>query len=194
MQAVTGALHEPAVVAALVAAGASFVTLGVTYLSQKKTRDQAKKRASAEYYRRQLDELYGELLILRKTSRRLWDRLRGGEERFRLIDRIEEIQAESSPKRREIVEKVLEINERIADLMEGKASLFVELPPADTFLQFLDHKRALDSLWRQGRNGNGSEPSFPKYLDDDIQHAIDQIQSRLREVEGEYHGTGEERP
>lgn len=186
---------QPQVLGAVVAASGAFLASLFTLLSQHKTRKQLDRhrtedkraevrRASVDHYRRQLDDLYGEMLILRKTSRRLWDRLRAdlGEDEFRLIDQIEAIHEEAtagSDKRARIVDQILAINARLAKLIESRASLLTELPPPETFLQFLDHQRALADLWDRKQNADGSEPSFPRHLDRDIDAAISEIQTKL---------------
>jgi hypothetical protein len=80
------------------------------------------------------------------------------------------------------LEQILVINDRLAKLIETRASLLTRLPPPESFMAFLDHQRALESLWDMGQDAQAEsrEPSFPRDLDKDIKEAIDSIQSRLR--------------
>ena len=178
------------VFAAVIAAGAAIAVAIISVLSQRSARkaDELARRTqrSTDYHRKQLDELYGEMFLLRSTSRRLWSRLSADATGFRLIDNIAAIQSEPSDMRRLIVQQILAINARLANLIETRASLLTELPPPESFMAFLDHQRALAALWDLGVNvqPDGREPSFPRNLDDDIKKAIDAIQSRLRELGG----------
>ena len=178
------------VFAAVIAAGAAIAVAIISVLSQRSARkaDELARRTqrSTDDHRKQLDELYGEMFLLRSTSRRLWSRLSADATGFRLIDNIAAIQSEPSDMRRLIVQQILAINARLANLIETRASLLTELPPPESFMAFLDHQRALAALWDLGVNvqPDGREPSFPRNLDDDIKKAIDAIQSRLRELGG----------
>jgi hypothetical protein len=177
------------VIAAVIAAGAAITVATISVLSQRSARKSdelaRRKQGSTDFHRRQLDELYGEMFLLRSTSRRLWTRLHDDDTNFRLIDNIAAIKGESSERRRRIVEQILTINARLANLIETRASLLTQLPPPESFMAFLDHQRALATLWEMGRNvePGGREPSFPRSLDDDIKKALDSIQARLDELE-----------
>lgn len=176
------------VISAVIAAGAAIAVAIISVLWQRSARKAdelaRRKQRSTDYHRKQLDELYGEMFLLRSTSRRLWSRLHGNDSSFRLVDNITAIKGEPSDRRRRIVEHILAINDRLAKLIEMRASLLTELPPPESFMAFLDHQRALATLWDMGENvqTDGPEPSFPRNLDDDIKKAIDSIQSRLREL------------
>jgi hypothetical protein len=174
------------VVAAFVAAGAAIAVAVVSAWFQRdarKAEDLARRRErSIDHTRKQLDELYGEMYLLRSTSQRQWSRLFPPDTEFRLIDHIAEIQKEPSDTRRLVVEQVLEINARLAKLIETKASLLTELPPPESFMAFLDHQRALATLWELGENAKGPEPSFPRNLDADIDKAVASLQARLRDL------------
>jgi anti-sigma factor RsiW len=176
------------VIAAIIAAGAAIAVAIISVWSQRNARksDELARRTqrSTEFHRKQLDELYGEMFLLRSTSRRLWTRLHD-DASFRLIDNIAAIKGEPSDRRRRIVEQILAINARLASLIETRASLLTGLPPPESFMAFLDHQRALATLWEMGVNveQDGREPSFPRDLDADIKQAIDSIQSRLRELD-----------
>lgn len=174
------------VVAALVAAGAAIAVAIVSAWFQRAARKDEdlarRKERSIDHSRKQLDELYGEMYLLRSTSKRQWSRLFPPDTEFRLIDHIAEIQNESSDTRRLVVEQIQRINARLAMLIETKASLLTELPPPESFMAFLDHQRALATLWEMGENAKGPEPSFPRDLDEDIDKAIASIQARLREL------------
>lgn len=180
------------VVAAVIAAGAAIGVAIISVWSQRSARKSdelaRRKQQSTDYHRKQLDELYGEMFLLRSTSRRLWTRLHDDDSSFRLIDNIAAIKGEPSDRRRRVVEQVLAINARLATLIETRASLLTELPPPESFMAFLDHQRALATLWDMGVNAqeDGREPSFPRNLDDDIKRAIDSIQTRLRELADQY--------
>lgn len=135
------------VASAVVAALAAITVAGISWWSQRGARKAdelaRRKQRSNDYLCKQLDELYGEMLILRSTSRRLWGRLHDDDSAFRLIDSIQAIKAEPSDRRRRIVEQILTINARLATLIETRASLLTEMPPPESFMAFLDHQRAL---------------------------------------------------
>ena len=176
------------VIAAVIAACAAIAVAGFSWWSQRtfrKADELARRRQrSTEYHRKQLDELYGTMFLLRSTSRRLWSRLHEEGEDFRLIDNIAAIKSESSDRRRRIVQQILDINARLASLIETRASLLTGgLPPPESFMAFLDHQRALATLWDMSENADGREPSFPRSLDDDIKKAIETIQTRLRDLD-----------
>jgi len=177
------------VIAAVIAAGAAISVAIISVWSQRTARKSdertRRKQRSTDFHRKQLDELYGEMFLLRSTSRRLWTRLHDDDSSFRLIDNIAIIKVEPSDRRRRIVEQVLAINARLATLIETRASLLTELPPPESFMAFLDHQRALATLWDIGVNvqQEGREPSFPRDLDNDIKGAIDSIQTRLRDLD-----------
>ena len=176
-----------AAVSAIIAAAAAIWVARQNRKDAERARTAAaaasRNQRSADYCRRQLDELYGEMMILRATSRRLWVRLHPPGSAFRLIDSISVIKKEPSRKRRRIVTQILSINERLAHLMEQHASLLEQLPPPESFLAFLDHQLALASLWDLGINvEKGQEPSFPRDFDKDIKQAVDSIRARLREL------------
>lgn len=175
------------VIAAVIAAFAAIAVAGFSWWSQRSFRkadELARRRQrSTDYHRKQLDELYGTMFLLRSTSRRLWSRLREEGEDFRLIDNIAAIKGEASDRRRRIVQQIVDINARLASLIETRASLLTGgLPPPESFMAFLDHQRALATLWEMSEDADGREPSFPRDLDDDIKKAIDTIQTRLREL------------
>lgn len=177
------------VVSAVIAACAALAVAIISVWSQRSARKADElgrsNQRNTDFNRKQLDELYGEMFLLRSTSRRLWTRLHDAEPNFRLIDNVVAIKAEPSDRRRRVVEQILTINARLATLIETRASLLTELPPPESFMAFLDHQRALASLWEIGENvqTDGREPSFPRNLDDDIKKAIDSIQSKLRALD-----------
>jgi hypothetical protein len=175
-------------VPAFIAAGAAIAAVIINVWWQRRIRKDDRlsrqKQESADLCRKQLDQLYGEMLILRSTSYRLSLRLRGDDPAFRLIDNIAAIKGDPDARRRRVVEQILKINARLAKLIETRASLLTEFPPPESFLAFLDHQRALATLWEMGVNveADGREPSFPGSLDDDVKKAIGSIQAKLRDL------------
>jgi hypothetical protein len=174
-----------AVIAAIAAVSVAIISVWSQRSARKAEEVGRRRQRTTDYVQKQLDDLYGEMYLLRSTSSRLWARLSPQDSSFRLIDNISEIKSEPSDKRRRAVEQILVINARIAELIETRASLLVDhLPPPESFLAFLDHQRVLATLWELGENAlpDGGEPSFPRNLDADIRSAIDKIQSELSEL------------
>lgn len=177
-------------IATVVAASIAAVVAGFgAYLAWREGRltRQAFDRHREEDFRvRQLSELYGPLHMRRRESRELWRQLPNvddptpGTTEWMLIDHITEIQAEEDGRRRGVVERILELNDELADLIQSKAGLLAEFPAPESFERFLVHRTTLRAHWERGENvtHGGAYEAFPSDIDDDIDSAIEQLRTR----------------
>jgi hypothetical protein len=182
--------------AAVIAAGAAVVVAVVSAWFQRRTslaeQESLEKQRKIAYHRRQLDELYGEMSMLRIKSRRAWNRLRSSAmfddlpkesaDWFRMIDHIEEIRADLTGRENRIGQDIIDTNARLARLMETRASLLVVYPPPESFGAFLDHQSGLARLWEMGKNRATDEEERPfpaPQIDEDIEAAIKTINGKL---------------
>lgn len=115
------------------------------------------------FRRRQLSDLYGPLYLERRRSERLRDQLPQEEpdgSRWRLVHHIGEVKGD--PHRREVVERILDAGDRIADLIRGHGGLVEPQPPPEAFAKFLLHNELLRMSWETGKDQDpdGSHP-FP---------------------------------
>ena len=179
----TAAPIVSAVIAAIAVLAVTWFSVNSQRTARRSEEESQRRQRQVDFRWKQLDGLYGEMYLLRSTSRRLWERLRGSADEFRLIDNIVDIKNEDSDRRRLIVEEILAINDRIADLIETGASLLVDFPPPESFLQFLEHHRTLRRLWSMGENAHGDEASFPRGLDADIGSGIETIKGQLKALD-----------
>lgn len=178
---------DATLIAAVIAAGAALVGVFLTAWGNDRARREAAK--SAKYNRRfaQLNELYAPIVIRRGLSKLLWVQLTGdrtavpGVTKWKLIDHIEEIKSEQDPRRREIVERILEINQQISTLILKNGAHLNELPPPDSVPDFLEHAATLETLWKVGTNADAVHfVEFPAGFDDDLDGAVAAIQKDLR--------------
>jgi hypothetical protein len=168
-----------AVIAAAAAVAAASLTAWLTARSERR----AAERAFGE---RQLSELYGPVHSRRRLSISLWKQLTGdrnsvpGETKWRLIDHVGEIRQESTTTRREVVERILQINREISDLLASRGGLLETLPMNDVCSRFLAHAATLDIIWSEKRDAAPLEDDpFPHGFDDVWIAEMDAIRKRL---------------
>lgn len=174
-------------IAAIVAAAAAIASALISWLSNRSTRRAVDRQRSEDYRIRQLNELYGPMHMLRRQSRSLWKQLppepdpEPGVTKWKLIDHIEEIWAEPDDRRRMVVTSILEINEKLSELIIEKGGLLVEFPAPDTFETFLNHATTLRQHWERKRNvtDETSHVPFPGDIDRDINNAIEALRKKL---------------
>lgn len=171
------------VYAAIITASASLVVALAALYQNWTARRAVDKQRSQDYRIRQLSELYGPLYMLSVTGARLWSQLaepRGSLQKWRLIDHIEEIKNEPDERRRGIIARILEINSQRVHLIVGKAGLLKDLPPPESFSQFLEHASTLAAQWQRGMNATSADYiPFPREFDTDLKAALDDLRKGL---------------
>ena len=145
-----------------------------------RSQDQARKREHQADWLRQSLDAYGKIASLRSTSYTLRKSLdREGEPSFRLISQVRRFKASKDPVALETVAMILDINDRIAEIMESNASR-LGYPLPKSFATFLVHQRALKMYWTLDKDaGPEGLPPFPDEIDGDIQRAIAKIWKQL---------------
>lgn len=136
----------------------------------------------SDFRRKQLDEFYGPLVMLRLRSAKLREQLSPLEAGWRLINNMKDIQADSDSRRKEIVEKILKINATIMRLLTDKASLLEVSPMRDEYKAFVAHSDQLQMLWDQRRNAKEGEVAFPRGLDEVIAAEEASVRARLKKL------------
>ena len=171
--------------AAVIAALAAIAAAVLSYKGNLATTRAAERQRARDYRIRQLNELYGPLYMRRRLSRQLWN-LPGpadaepGVTKWKLIDHIEEINAEAGDHRRLIVGKILQLNDELSALIVGSAGLLEQFPPPTSFETFLEHAATLRIHWEQGTNASGvTHIPFPGEIDADIEAAIGRLRAAL---------------
>jgi hypothetical protein len=172
--------------AAIVAAVAAMAAAWLSYRGNLATNRAAEAQRQRDYRLRQLNELYGPLYMRRRLSRQLWGQLPGvpdaepGVTQWKLIDHVEEIKTEQDVHRRQVVEKILQINDELTALITGSAGLLEQFPAPQSFETFLEHAATLRMFWEQGRNATGNAYiPFPGAIDADIAAAINRLRALL---------------
>lgn len=144
---------------------------------------------SIDFCRQQLNELYGPLYMLRRTSRRLYDVLREqmqvastDHEKWRLVDHILDVQG-GSELAQSSVERILKINIEIQTLLKSKWGLLEVYPPHQSFIDFSSHSELLQQAWDKKANQDAdSRTPFPRGIDKDIEADIDSIRAKLEKL------------
>jgi hypothetical protein len=144
--------------------------------------DLISRQREIDYRRRQLDEFYGRILMLRQVSRSLRDRLpeEDGRGRWRLVHNIEQVKNSPDEQLIKTVERIIEIDTEIQSIMTNKTSLLVEFPQPASFSLFARHAELLRMDWSLGRNQDpeNSVP-YPDDLDRDLSSGYNTIKHRL---------------
>lgn len=179
---VTSNLLSPQVIASAVAACAALFAAFMAARTAKRQRESAKTERKIDFYRRQLNDLYGQLYMLRQASKSLYATLHAGGKRpegWRLVDHINEIMAEGDKSKIGTVEQIIKINKTIEDLLVSQFGLVDSFPPPESFQAFISHSRQLQVAWRRKGDLEGERISFPNAIDGDIERSIGEIRARL---------------
>lgn len=137
---------------------------------------------------KQLDDLYGPLLILQERERRLADILRVGKSdpaKWRLLDNLPGVL--ENPSDRAVIEDIMRINAQIEELLINKAGLIHAPRPPDSFKRFLGHHNAL-KLKMEGRErpAVAEFEYYPRQFDQDVREAYDAIRQERDELLQKY--------
>jgi hypothetical protein len=181
-----GTSSDGTVLAAAIAAGASFVAALVAAVSSVYTARKQSDSQKMQYARLQLQELYGPLMMLRAQSTALRAKIGPPGQNltdpgdWRLVEHIEDIKADSAEAGR--VESINSINDDITKLLKEKGGLSLQLPQPASFAKFLEHAEYLAKSWKAHKNQQGDDRAvFPRDFDDDINAALKKLRKTLGE-------------
>jgi hypothetical protein len=182
---------EIAAGAALVAAATSAVTAVVTNRWQSQSDSSLKRleqqfsdrQRATEYMRRQLNDFYGRVYMLRRQSeslrRLLPDKDQKGD-RWRLVDHIIDVKNSANAKHKQAVEMILEFDKEIAGLLTTSVGLYDQFPAPQSYTDFVQHYELLQLAWDQNQSQSPAERlPFPDQFDVDLNAAIEDIKKRL---------------
>jgi hypothetical protein len=183
-----------AAVAAGLAAAASTVTAIVTNRWQAQSDSSLKRleqqfsdrQRETDYRRRQLNDFYGRVYMLRRQSdslRRLLPDKDGAGNRWRLVDHIIDIRNGANEKQKQAVEMILQLDKEIAELLTTSVGLYDQFPAPQSYTDFVQHYELLQLAWDQNQNQNETERlPFPDQFEPDLNTAIETIKRRLDEL------------
>ncbi len=183
-----------AAVAAVLAAATSAVTAILTNRWQSQSDSSLKRleqqfsdrQRETDYRRRQLNDFYGRVYMLRRQSeslrRLLPDRDQAGN-RWRLVDHIIDVRNGGDNRQKEAVKTILQLNKEIAGLLTTSVGLYHQFPAPQSYTEFVQHYELLQLAWDQGQNQNEAQRlPFPDQFDPDLNSAIEAIKRRLDEL------------
>jgi hypothetical protein len=179
---------EAALIAAAIAAGISVVGMIVNALIQRYTLRQAAAReiasAMLEFRLRQLNDLYGPLLLRIEQSDRLARKLREGRSdpaKWRLLDHVDEVTA--NPEAFLVANQILDIGTEIEEILLTRAGLALHPGPPETFGLYLGHVAILRMMLREGARPHISDHEYyPRQLNDDVGNGYARIQAEINEL------------
>lgn len=180
---------EAAVIAAFIAGLVAVIGMIANAVIQARALRHAAARdvasAMLDFRLQQLNELYGPLLLLLAQSERLAAKLREGEPdpaAWRLLDHIDQVLGD--PNRLVIAEQILEIGDKIEDILLTKAGLALHPGPPDTFELYLGHIAILRLLIRRGAHSPiAAHEYYPREFNHDVRAGYESLQERIAELE-----------
>lgn len=179
-------IFSPQVIASVVAAIAAITAAFIAAKAAKRQREAVRVERRIEHCRRQLNNLYGQLYMLRQASKSLYATLHTSGERpqdWRLVDHINEIVTEDEKSKIGTIEEIIKINKMIEDLLVSQSGLVDQFPPPESFQRFVSHSRQLQVAWGKKSDLEGSRVSFPRNFDSDIENSITEIRARIAELD-----------
>jgi hypothetical protein len=174
-----------ALIAAAISGAISVTGFVVTAVIQKRALKHAAARdvanAILDFRLRQLNDLYGPLLLLLAQSERLAKKIREGRpnpEKWRMLDHVDEVLKD--PEAKVVALQILEIGNRIEDILLSKAGLALGPEPPETFALYLGHVAIL-RLMLQGRARPkiAADEYYPRQLNEDVREGYGRIQSEI---------------
>lgn len=187
-----GEIIMDAAIAALIGAGIagsiSVCAFLVNYFITRMNLDHVSAREFAkialELKTQQLSELYGPLMALVEQDRRLAQKLREGKgdpEEWKLLDNLPEVL--ENPQDKAIVERIMEIDAKIEELIINKMGLVRTPGPPESFDLFLGHYKALTLAMAGEERPNIAEfEYYPRKLNEDIKEAYEAIQREREDI------------
>jgi hypothetical protein len=194
-------MMNAAVVAAIiaaVAAGLSAILSAVTAVLTNKWQSQSDssikrleqqfsdRQREIDYRRRQLNDFYGQVYMLRRQSDSLRRLLPDEDEkgnRWRLVDHIIDVKNSSNAKQKQAVQAILQFDKEIAELLTTNVGLYHQFPAPQSYTDFVQHYELLQLAWDQNQNQSETERlPFPDQFDPDLNAAIEAIKRKLDEL------------
>jgi hypothetical protein len=183
---------------AAIAAGLSAIMSAVTAVLTNKWQSQndssikrleqqfSDRQRETDYRRRQLNDFYGRVYMLRRQSeslrRLLPDKDKTGS-RWRLVDHIIDVRNSTNAKQKQAVQMILELDKGIAELLTTNVGLYHQFPAPQSYTDFVQHYELLQLAWDQNQNQNETERlPFPDQFDIDLNAAIEAIKGKLDEL------------
>jgi hypothetical protein len=174
-----------AVIAGITALSAAFITVLIQRYSLKRSEVFTLKQKTLERTERQIDELYGPLILLRRQSNYLWSKLREGktDKNWRLLNHIEEVKAD--PTEYAIARELVRLNDLSQELILKHPALIYKHVFPDSFHKFLAHAGVVKVALEMGRvPGDGSFIYYPSEFDQDLEVAYKSLlEIRIKELE-----------
>lgn len=183
---------EPPVIAAVISAIVAIVALLLNYygtirsLRQVTARDFVK--TSLDFKIKQLNELYGPLLLLISQNKRLAQKLREGKpdpDNWRLLDHIPEVQG--NPQDRAAAEEIIKNDEEIEKLLISKGGLVNPPEFPKSFEDFLGHYKLLKLAWNNRPWPHVKEfEYYPLQLNQDVEEGHKEIMGEVHKMLKKY--------
>jgi hypothetical protein len=183
-----GSAAQATLLGAMIAGGTALVAAVLTVLIQrhalKRGERFALRQQEMQRTERQIDELYGPLILLRRQSNYLWSKLREGkaDADWRLLNHIEEVKAD--PIEYAIAQELVRLNDLSQELMLKHPALIYRHELPESFHRFLAHVGVVKVALEMGRvPGNGQFIYYPPEFDRDLEAAYSALVAlRSREL------------
>jgi hypothetical protein len=144
------------------------------------------RQREIDYRRRQLNDFYGKVYMLRRQSESLRRLLPDEDDtgnRWRLVDHIIDVKNGANAKQRQAVQTILQVDKEIAELLTTNVGLYREFPAPQSYTDFVQHYELLQLAWDQNQNQCEKERlPFPDQFDPDLNAAIEAIKGKLDEL------------
>ncbi len=142
-------------------------------------------KVSLELKIKQLNELYGPLLLLIEQNNVLAKKIREGKPPdWRLMYNLPAVL--SDPRDGPIAQAILSIDEKIEDLNINKAGLIRGKTPPQSFQDFLGHYQLLKLAMQGQRIDPTSKDVYPTRLGEDVKAAYEEIRTEVTAMLGSY--------
>lgn len=187
-----------AAVIAAIAAGLSAILSAVTAVLTNKWQSQSDssikrleqqfsdRQREIDYRRRQLNDFYGRVYMLRRQSeslRRLLPNEDDTGNRWRLVDHILDVKNSANAKEKQAVQMILQLDKEIAGLLTSNVGLYQQFPAPQSYTDFVQHYELLQLAWDQNQDQSETERlPFPDNFDPDLNAAIEAIKRKLDEL------------
>ena len=183
---------DDALIGAFIVAFVSLVAILTNYrITERTLRHGAARefgKISLELKIKQLNDLYGPLRLLIEQNRILAQKLREGKgdpEEWRLLDHVTE--ALNDPQDKAIVEEIVEIDDKMEELIITNGGLVRSPGPPESFSLFLGHYKILKLAIEGKETPKVTEfEYYPRQLNDDVNQAYDTIRREIDEIVARY--------
>jgi len=171
-----------AAIAGATALVAAVITVMIQRYSIRRGERFALKQRAIERTERQIDQLYGPLILIRRQSNYLWSKLREGkaDADWRLLNHIEEVRA--NPTEYAIAQELVRLNGLSQELILGHPVLIYKHVFPDSFHKFLAHAGVVKVALEMGRvPGDGQFIYYPAEFDRDLEAAYEGLLEAKRQ-------------